>query len=108
MTRARKTIDDISSLKRNKFAAKGKLDSAKSRDEIPAGTSTGLATAEGQGSSSGIAFPLTELADSRTYYAERYVTSTDGIFQIAVKPIKSTKYKDNSGSQGQVNYIDPN
>jgi hypothetical protein len=107
MSRAKKIMDDISAISKKRLTAKSKLGTAKERSEIEAGTSEGYATTDGGSGTSGAAFPFTEEADSRVYYANRYISSTDGIFQIAYTPIKNTKFKDNSGSVGQVNYVDP-
>ncbi len=108
MGRSGGVIDDLERLKRQTPKLKGSLDAPAVREELPAGTGRGYASAASKsGGGGGIAFPLTEQTDGRAYYADRYLYSTDGLFTIAWAPIKTATFKDNSGSQGQVNYIDP-
>lgn len=62
-----------------------------------------------------IASPLTEstvvigvnTVPERTYYAERTLTSTDGLFTFKVKDIKSQKFTDANDAEVILNFADP-
>lgn len=62
-----------------------------------------------------IASPLTETTvafgantvPERTYYAERTIISTDGLFSFKVKDIKSQKFKDANDAEVVLNFADP-
>jgi len=108
MSRSRKIISDLDRLRQPSLKVKGRLETPQARDEISAGQGIGQAgTPSAKSSGDGIAFPLTEQAGLRTYYPDRYLYSTDGIFTIAWAPIKKATFQDNAGAQGEVNYIDP-
>jgi len=54
-----------------------------------------------------IASPLTEeLYANRTYYAPLLTRSTDGLFAIATKPLKSITFKDANNKTAQLNFKD--
>ncbi len=46
---------------------------------------------------SGIASPLSEISGLRTYYAERTIDSTDGMFQLVYLPLKTITMRDANG-----------
>jgi hypothetical protein len=72
----------------------------------------GTNTSTGGGS---IASPLTETTvtigvdtvPERTYYAERTLISTDGLFSFKVKDIKSQKFTDANDAEVVLNFADP-
>ena len=72
-------------------------------------------TNTGTGGSGSIASPLTEstvvigldTVPDRTYYAERTLTSTDGLFSLKVKDIKSQKFTDANDAEVILNFADP-
>jgi hypothetical protein len=53
----------------------------------------------------GIASPLNETA--RTYYAERTVTTTDGLLTVRVRPIQTMSFADANGDPVAFNFADP-
>ena len=59
------------------------------------GRSVASALLDGGGNGGGIASPLTETnyAD-RTWHPERTITSTDGVWALKIKPLKSIKFND--------------
>lgn len=69
----------------------------------------GQALPRAGGSSSGaIASPISEYdVAQRTYWAERAITSTDGIFVMMIKPIKKIVMKDANEAGVVFNYGDP-
>jgi hypothetical protein len=85
-----------------------------SRPSIAAVVGVGkLSTNSGGGGA--IASPLTETTvvigpntvPERTYYAERTLTSTDGLFTFKVKDIKSQKFTDANDAEVILNFADP-
>ncbi len=59
-----------------------------------AGISRGSALPKG-GSTSGIASPLVETAyANRTFHSNTTITSSDGLFTLIIKPVKTIKFKD--------------
>ena len=68
------------------------LPSAAPVSAIPARSATALPEA---GRSGGIASPLveTDYAD-RTFHGDTTITSSDGLFALKIKPVKSIKFKD--------------
>ena len=67
------------------------------------------------GGGGAIASPLTEstvvigvnTVPDRTYYAERTLISTDGLFTFKVKDIKSQKFTDANNAEVILNFADP-
>jgi len=59
------------------------------------GRSVASALLDGGGNGGGIASPLveTDYAD-RTFHADTTITSSDGLFTLKIKPVKSIKFKD--------------
>jgi hypothetical protein len=52
----------------------------------------------------GIASPLTETAyGDRTWYAERTIASSDGIWSLKIKPLKSIKLTDANSAEVVIN-----
>lgn len=71
-----------------------------------AGTATSK-TAAGQGSG-GIASPLTETAYAdRTFHPEQAMTSTDGIFTLKIKPVKTINLTDAGGAAVTIEFKAP-
>lgn len=74
-----------------------------------------LGTNAGTSGGGAIASPLTETTiligpntvPERTYYAERTLTSTDGLFSFKVKDIKSQKFTDANDAEVVLNFADP-
>lgn len=75
---------------------------------VAAGPAIGQAKGTGYGgaaknSGGGIASPLTEtLYSVRTYHPETSVTSTDGVFTLNVKRIKTINFKDANNNAVQI------
>lgn len=46
----------------------------------------------------GITSPLTEVIGLRTYYDDRTVDSTDGMFQLVYRPLRTIAMKDATGA----------
>lgn len=62
---------------------------------IPARTGQSTPSSSSSASAGGIASPLTETAYAdREWYAEQTIRSSDGMFNIRVKPIKTLKFTD--------------
>lgn len=69
--------------------------------------SSTLNTAKGSGGGSG-GGPFTETAYAdRTYWATRMKTTPDGIFTMALKPIKKIKMTDAAGGDASILLKDP-
>lgn len=82
------------------------LPAPKSKSAIPE-RSGSAKPASGSGSGS-LAGPLTETAYSdRTRWANRTLTSTDGIFTWVYAPIKSAKFLDGNSSLLPINFAEP-
>ncbi len=81
------------------------LPAARPTSAIPARSgSSGPVTGPG----SGISGPLTETSYSaRTYWADVTITSTDGIFTMVEKPIKSISFADALSNSLVMNYAQP-
>ena len=59
-------------------------------------------------SGSGIASPLTETAyANRTWHAEKVVVSSDGLFSMKIKPVKSISFTDANGEPVTIEYKSP-
>jgi hypothetical protein len=107
-SKTQQLVEDLKSLIKREARIKAGLPSPAERDDIPASRGVGLATVTNKkSSSSGIASPLTEQADKRTTYPERYITSTDGLFTLAWSPVLQATYTDANGAEVVVNYADP-
>lgn len=62
---------------------------------IPARTGQSTPSSSSSASAGGIASPLTETAYAdREWYVEQTISSSDGMFNIRIKPIKSLKFTD--------------
>lgn len=109
VSKTQQLVDDLKALIKADARIKAGLPPAKARDEIPAARGVGLATAasKASGGGGGIASPLDETEGSRLYYAERYKTSTDGLFTIAWAPTMVTVFTDANGAEVEVWYADP-
>lgn len=67
------------------------------------------------GSGGSIASPLTETTATvsghevpvRTYYTERTINSTDGLFTLKVKDVKQINFKDANDAEVVFNFADP-
>lgn len=60
------------------------------------------------GGTGSIASPLTEQAyATRTFWADKTITSTDGVLVIKVKPIKQMTFKDANLATVVMNYSEP-
>lgn len=59
------------------------------------------------GSGGGIASPLTEVVAGRTYYTERFIPSSDGVFTLEVKALASVSFTDAESAGVVINYADP-
>lgn len=69
---------------------------------------SGSAKPGGTGGTGSIASPLTEQAYStRAFWAEKAITSTDGLFVIKVKPIKQMSFLDASLAPVVMNFSEP-
>ena len=81
------------------------LPAGKPVSAIPARSGTALPPSA---STAGIASPLTETdyAD-RTFYTERNLQSTDGIFTLKVKPVHTITFNDANGSVVVMDYKEP-
>lgn len=72
-----------------------------------AGISRGSALPAGEGSVSGIASPLTETTYAdRTFYGERAIRSSDGLWAMRIKPVKAIKLTDAAQRPVQINFAD--
>lgn len=81
------------------------LPAGKPTSEIPSRSGTGKPGSSGTGS---IASPLTEQAyATRTFWPEKAITSTDGIFVIKVKPIKQMSFQDANLAAVVMNFSEP-
>lgn len=84
------------------------LPAAEPRDPVPGvgiGRRLGGAAAGGGGS---IASPLTEPdASTRTYHQERAVASSDGVFVLMLRPIKTIDLLDANQAPVRVEYGNP-
>lgn len=59
-------------------------------------------------SSGGIASPLTETAyANRTWYAEQIIVSTDGLFSMKIKAVKSVEFTDANGGNVVLQFKGP-
>lgn len=68
----------------------------------------GEALPRAAGSGAGIASPLTEESYAgRLYWPERAITSTDGLFTLKIKPIKSMSFKDANDQQAVFQFKEP-
>lgn len=56
----------------------------------------------------GIASPLTETDNSRTYHPPQVVTSSDGVFTFYVEPVASATFVDGDTNTVVFNFDDPN
>jgi hypothetical protein len=57
---------------------------------------------------SGIASPLTETAfEQREYWAEQSITTSDGIFTLNIKRVKTIKFKDSRNAAVQLSLKQP-
>lgn len=60
-----------------------------------AGISRGSALPNSDAATSGIASPLVETAYAdRTFHTNTTITSSDGLFTLIIKPVKTIKFKD--------------
>lgn len=84
----------------------GGLDTARTRTSLSGGLYQGEATSS-SGTGSGIASPLTEDDNTRTYYSSTELQSSDGLFIMEILNIKSASFSDANGNAVTVNYDDP-
>ena len=77
-------------------------------DAIPAKRGAGVPVAAAGSSKSGLTGPFIEpSAAARTFHDERTLLSSDGIFALRIKPIKTVVMRDGSGAQVVFSYSDP-
>jgi len=82
------------------------LPSAKTATEIP--PRVGSAGPKYSTAGGGIASPLTETAFAdRTYWADKTITSTDGLIVIVIAPIKQMKFTDANDQSVVFDYKQP-
>ncbi len=87
-------------------ASAKRLPALPARGGIPSATATGMATQTASPASGGeIDSPLTE--QSRTYYPQQYITTSDGLFVIGYMPVQSVTMKDASKRVVVFNYSKP-
>ena len=85
----------------------GKLPTAPERDGFPAARGdANYADDISEGGSGGITPPFTEIEDSRTYFVERDLKSSDDVFVIVYAPIQSAEFRDRYDQTFTVNYVD--
>lgn len=109
ISQTQQIVEDLKALIKKEARLKAGLPQPAVRNDIPAGRGVGFATtvSKAGGGSGGIASPLTEQAGKRTYYPDRYISSTDGIFSFAWAPTRRAEYKDANGAEVLVDYVDP-
>lgn len=97
-------VSDINRLVNTKNISHKTLEQIKPQP-IAAIRSIGQAPSEPSSSNagSGIASPLTEIPGTREYYDSEYVSS-DGLFVVEMKPVKSAQFKDANGTVITINY----
>lgn len=95
----RPIVDDLNSLLTPATPKPG-LPPVEPRGGVPAATGRGTYTAPAGGSSTaGIASPLTETNyGDREYWAEKTITSSDGLLSFRLRPIKSISQTDANGA----------
>lgn len=95
----RPIVDDLNSLLTPTTPKPG-LPPVEPRGGVPATTGRGTYTAPAGGSSTaGIASPLTETNyGDREYWAEKTITSSDGLLSFRLRPIKSISQTDANGA----------
>ena len=87
-----------------------KLPESRPSPSVPArtGASGPVAQKAPYSSSGGVASPLTETTyASRTFWPTKTMTSTDGVFQISHKPLKSISLTDANSAAVTINFKEP-
>lgn len=80
----------------------------KNRSAAGAAKSAALNNNGKPGTGGGIASPLTEVSfASRTYWADKNYTSTDGLITLVLKPIKRVSLLDANGESVLIDYKSP-
>ncbi|MDF3932154.1 hypothetical protein [Pseudomonas citronellolis] len=79
------------------------------RGSRPATTGTGSFTAPAAtGTGGGIASPLTEASYlERTYWPDKVITSTDGLFSFKIKPIRAIRQLDANNAEVIQQFAEP-
>lgn len=84
-----------------------KLPAAKPVAAIPARSGVGMPPSGGSGGGS-IAGPLTETSyAARTWWPDRSLESSDGIFSLKIKPIKTVTMQDGNAATLVMSYAQP-
>lgn len=104
----RPIVDDLNSLLTPTTPKPG-LPQVEPRGGVPATKGRGTYTAPAGGSSTaGIASPLTETNyGDREYWAEKTITSSDGLLSFRLRPIKSISQTDANGGPVVQLFADP-
>ena len=102
IARARKTLADAAAGKGFAAAVKQLQDKSRIKDslkDLPARGAIVSKRVIGRrvSGAGGIASPLSEVSGGRTYYAERTIDSTDGMFQLVYLPLKTITMRDANG-----------
>lgn len=102
---AEKLIDNLAALKKPGKTLGKTLDASPSVSSIAAASGVGKPASAADGGS--IASPLTETAYAdRTFWTQKTLLSSDGIFVLKWTPIKSVKFTDANSSEVVMNYKD--
>jgi hypothetical protein len=87
-----------------KKRGKGRLKPAPGRSAIGESVATAYPSASAAGA---ISSPLTEVADTRTYYATaQFLTSSDGFFVLEYYPVETVSFLDAGQNEVQVVFDD--
>lgn len=97
-------MDDLSRLTRKRFNQK-KLLPAQNRQSISQSASESSSSTPGTGA--GIASPLTEEDNTRTYHTMTEIVSSDGFFVMEIMHIKSADFTDDNGEPVHIDYDNP-
>lgn len=85
-----------------------KIEAMKSRGAAEKSKSSAVPKSADGGESGGISTPLTETAFAdRTYYNPKTSTSTDGIWVVRMRPIKSIKFLDKKENPLTIEFKEP-
>lgn len=73
-----------------------------------AGISRASALPGGDAATSGIASPLVETAYAdRTFHGNKTITSSDGLFTLIIKPVKTIKFQDAANRDVRIEFKEP-
>ncbi len=89
-------------------AAAKPVEPMKNRAAAVAAKSAALNNNGKPGSSGGIASPLTEVAyAARTWHNEKIILSTDGLFSLKIKPVKTIDFEDANAAAVRLEFKSP-